>query len=181
MMRMAGDLQVDSLLHCLLKVDRLVIENDDGKRTIGSPHQSGQFFPRAEKRTAGQVVSPDEYEANLEGFVTALKDQGSKVILMTPNPLRWTDKLKNLYGKPPYDPDDPDGFNLLLTDYAERVRQIAARQDVPLVDSFRLFHEDEEHTVDQLLLDGMHPNDAGHAIEADALLEIIREMFPAEG
>ncbi|MCD6362001.1 MAG: exo-alpha-sialidase [Armatimonadetes bacterium] len=125
-------------------------------------------------------VPIDEYEADLERFVTTLQERGSKVILMTPNPLRWTDKLKQLYGKPPYDPDDPDGFSFLLKDYAERVRGIAARRDVPLVDSFKLFQEDEQHPVDQLLLDGMHPNDAGHAIEADELLKIIRKMFPDE-
>lgn len=125
-------------------------------------------------------VPIDDYEANIEGFVTALKERGSRVILMTPNPLRWTHKLKELYGKPPYDADDPDGFNLLLTDYAERVQQLAARNEVPLVDSFTLFAEDEQHTVDELLLDGMHPNDAGHAIEADALLKLIRDIFPAQ-
>jgi lysophospholipase L1-like esterase len=35
--------------------------------------------------------------------------------------------------------------------------------------------------VDALLSDGMHPNDAGHALEADALLPIIREMFDLPG
>jgi lysophospholipase L1-like esterase len=125
-------------------------------------------------------VPIDDYEANLEGFVTTLKERGAKVILMTPNPLRWTEKLKELYGRPPYDAEDPDGFSFLLRTYTERVRQIAARNDVPLVDTFTLFYEDEQHTVDELLLDGMHPNDAGHAIEADALLKLIREMFPVQ-
>jgi lysophospholipase L1-like esterase len=124
-----------------------------------------------------------EYEQRLKQFVTAIKGQGGKVILMTPNPLRWTDKLKELYGKPPYDPEDPDGFSFLLKDYAERMREVAEHNGVPLVDSFRLFNEYgqvEGQSVDDLLLDGMHPNNAGHAIEADALLAIIREMAPAD-
>ena len=128
-------------------------------------------------------VPIDEYERRLEQFVTAIKAQGAKVILMTPNPLRWTDKLKELYGKPPYDADDPQGFSFLLKDYAGRVRKVAARNDVPLVDSFRLFTEygqAEGQSVDDLLLDGMHPNAAGHALEADELLKLIRKMFPAE-
>ena len=128
-------------------------------------------------------VPIDEYERRLEEFVTAIEARGATVVLMTPNPLRWTDRLKALYGKPPYDADDPDGFNLLLRDYAERVRRVAARNGVPLVDSFRLFTEygrGEGRSVDDLLLDGMHPNDAGHALEADALLEVIRATFPAE-
>jgi lysophospholipase L1-like esterase len=129
-------------------------------------------------------VPIDEYQRNLEQFVTAIRAQGGKVILMTPNPLRWTEKLKPLYGKPPYDPNDPDGFSFLLKDYAKRMQEVAARNDVPLVDSFRLFSEygrADGQSVDDLLLDGMHPNDRGHGIEADALLERIRALFPAGG
>jgi len=125
-----------------------------------------------------------DYERNLEHLVTTLKDRGSKVILMTPTPLRWTDKLKELYGKPPYDPGDPDGFSFLLKEYAERCRQVAARQGVPLADSFRAFQEYGEvegQAVDDLLLDGMHPNDLGHEIEADLLLEQIRALFERPG
>ena len=36
----------------------------------------------------------------------------------------------------------------------------------------------EGRSIDGLLLDGMHPNEAGHAIEAEALLEVIRREFP---
>ncbi len=125
-------------------------------------------------------VPIEEYERNLEYFVEALKGRGTKVILMTPNPLRWTEKLKGLYGKPPYNPEDPDGFNFLLQEYAERVRRVAARHDVPLVDTYRVFQqfgEVEGQSVDDLLLDGMHPNDRGHEIEADLLLKRIRAMF----
>lgn len=127
-------------------------------------------------------VPIDEYEQRLEEFVKRIRAAGSKVILMTPNPLRWTDKLKDMYGKPPYEPDDPDGFSFLLKDYAERMRQVAARNEVPLVDGFRMFMDfgkGEGKSVDDLLLDGMHPNDTGHAIEADALLDEIGRMFPA--
>ncbi len=127
-------------------------------------------------------VPIDEYERNLEEFVKRIQVQGGKVILMTPNPVRWTDKLQELYGKPPYKPDDPEGFSFLLKDYAERMRQVAARNNVPLVDSFQMFTDygrAEGRSVDDLLLDGMHPNDTGHAIEADALLEAIGKLFPA--
>ena len=126
-------------------------------------------------------VPIDEYQRRLAEFVTAIKGRGGKVILMTPNPLRWTGKLKKMYGKPPYKPNDPDGFSFLLKDYAQRMRKVAADNGVPLVDSFRLFTEygqAEGQSVDDLLLDGMHPNKVGHAIEADALVKVIREMFP---
>ena len=119
-------------------------------------------------------VSIDDYDANLTHFVTSLQAQGARVILMTPNPLRWTDALRDMYGKPPYEPEDPDGFNLLLRDYAQRARDVAEHTGATLVDSFAAFEEHgqvEGQTVDELLLDGMHPNSQGQAIEAELLIE----------
>ena len=128
-------------------------------------------------------VPIEDYERNLEGFVTALTERGCAVIIMTSNPLRWTDKLRETYGKPPYDPDDPEGFNLLLPGYVERARQVAARHELPLVDSFRAFTEygqAEGQSTDDLLLDGMHPSARGHEIEAEMLLQQIRAMMDAQ-
>lgn len=121
-------------------------------------------------------VTIEEYEANLQYFAETLRERGARVILMTPNPLRWTDALREMYGKPPYDPEDPDGFNRFLRDYAKRVRAVAARTGATLVDAFAVFEahgQVEGHTVDDLLLDGMHPNSTGQALEAELLLEAI--------
>ncbi|MGD9495537.1 MAG: exo-alpha-sialidase [Armatimonadota bacterium] len=121
-------------------------------------------------------VAIDEYEANLQYFAETLQARGARVILMTPNPLRWTDALREMYGKPPYAPEDPDGFNLLLRDYAERVRAVAGRTGATLVDAFAAFEaygRAEGHTIDDLLLDGMHPNSTGQALEAELLLDAI--------
>jgi lysophospholipase L1-like esterase len=121
----------------------------------------------------------EEYEANLQHFTEALQAQGARVILMTPNPLRWNEKLLGLYGEPPYDPEDPDGFNAFLRDYAQRVRDVADRTGAALVDSFAAFQAHgavEGQLVDDLLLDGMHPNSAGHALEAEMLLDVIRPI-----
>ncbi|MFA6245210.1 MAG: exo-alpha-sialidase, partial [Candidatus Hydrogenedentales bacterium] len=53
-----------------------------------------------------------EFEANLLYFVRTLKERGAKPILMTPNPMAWTAELREMYGKPPYLPKQPDGFNV---------------------------------------------------------------------
>jgi len=119
-------------------------------------------------------ISLEQYRQNLTQMVDTLKASGIAVVLMTPNPLRWSDKTKELYGKPPYDPNDPDGFNLLLKDYAAAVREIAKEKGVPLVDVWAAFHEKaagREGGMDSLLLDGMHPNQDGQRIMADLLLE----------
>lgn len=130
-------------------------------------------------RNASEPRVPiDEYEANIEQFVTMLQQQGTRVILMTPTPLRWTSTLRELYGKPPYDPEDPDGFNVILRDYVERVREVARRTGATLVDSFAAFEQYgavEGQSVDDLLLDGMHPNSEGHSLEAELLMKAIEQ------
>ena len=124
-------------------------------------------------------VPIDVYEANLKRFAETLQQRGATVIFMTPNPLRWTDRLREMYGKPPYDPADPDGFNVTLRDYTQRMRDVAASTGATLIDTFALFEQHgqaEGQSVDDLLLDGMHPNSAGHTLEAERLLEQIRPI-----
>ncbi len=124
-------------------------------------------------------VSRDEYEANLTYIVTVLGERGCQVILMTPNPGRWSEEILDRYGREPYDITDPWGFNQLNTLYAESVRQVGRRHDVPVVDIYRCYEEYDtvsDQSADDLLLDGLHPNSAGHQIVADLLASAIGEL-----
>lgn len=126
-------------------------------------------------------VSPQRYEENLQHFVRTLQQHGAEVILMTAGMFRWTPKLKELYGKAPYDPNDPDGFNLKLREYAAIVRRVAREQEAALVDVFAAherFDAVEGQSVDDLFLDGMHPNDAGHQLVAELLTPQVRKLLP---
>lgn len=124
-------------------------------------------------------VSREDYEANLRYFITMLQARSARVILMTPNALCWTDRLREVYAKPPYRPEDPDGFNVTLRDYAAIVRRVAASAAVPLVDVLAAYDrrlETPGHARTDLLLDGMHPNADGQRLVAGLLLEQIRKM-----
>lgn len=121
-------------------------------------------------------VPLEQFEANLRGIVQTLRARSAKVILMTPNPLRWTLRLRELYHRPPYDLTVKDGMNVRLRDYAETVRRIARTEKVGLVDIFNAFADWDtraEGSIDALLLDGMHPNEQGHRLVADLLGEKI--------
>ena len=123
-------------------------------------------------------VAKQRYAENLSHFVKTLKARNVKVILMAPPPFRWTAKLKQLYGKPPYDVNDPWGFSAKLAEYCDVVRAVAAEEGVPLVDAFKAFQEYDRvdgQSVDDLLLDGMHPNDKGHAVIAELLAPLVQE------
>ena len=128
-------------------------------------------------------VSLEEYETNLRQFVDTLADDNVAVILMTPNPLRWNAKMLELYGKPPYDSDDELGFTAFLKLYAEKVRELAREKELPLVDVYQLFEthgSEPEQSVNDLLLDGIHPNDRGQRIVAEALLPLVKAAVSPE-
>ncbi|WP_395742307.1 exo-alpha-sialidase [Prosthecobacter sp.] len=122
-----------------------------------------------------------EYLDNLRRMSEAAQQQGAKVILMTTNPLRWTPKLKELYGKPPYDPAAEDGFDsATLAGYNDALRKLAAELKVPLVDvraAYPDFAARHKTTVERMLLDGMHPGDLGQQLVAELLLPAIREVL----
>ncbi len=125
-------------------------------------------------------VSLADYEANLRWMIASLREHGAAPILMTTNPARWTPVLKERYGKPPYRPDEVDGFETpALVHYNETVRKIASDLHVPLVDVRAAYDARVKtgETIDPLLLDGMHPNDRGHQLVADLLLPVLREQL----
>jgi lysophospholipase L1-like esterase len=124
-------------------------------------------------------VSLETFVSNYRAMVTAAQKQGAKVILMTTNPLRWTSKLRELYGKPPYHAEVEDGFESLnLTSYNEALRKLAAELHVPLVDvhaAYPAFAAKHQTTIDDMLSDGMHPGDLGHQLVAELLVPVIRD------
>lgn len=126
----------------------------------------------------------ERYEANLRHFVQTLKSKNTCVVLMTSNPLRWTPKLKDMYGKPPYQLENVDGFNAPLLPYCEATRRVALEEGAELLDMQQVFVEQAKKrgvTVESLLSDGMHPNDDGHRIEADLLRERILALAKTHG
>ncbi len=129
--------------------------------------------------TTTPQVSREEYETNLAYFVLTLRERGCQVILMTSNPGRWSQAMLEAFGRAPYDTGDPWGFNLLNAGYAETVRQVGRRHNVPVVDIYRRYEEYDAvagQSADDLLLDGLHPNTAGQALVADLLADAVSEI-----
>ena len=130
-------------------------------------------------------VPVERFEENLRWMVGQVKSAGLPVVLMTSAPIRWTDTLRKLYGKPPYDVSKPEGFEqAALVPFNAVIRRLAAELTVPVVDVFTLFGthaEKEGEPVASLLVPtGISAvNDKGHALIAEALLPVIRrELEP---
>jgi len=116
------------------------------------------------------------YRENLEYFINNLKEKNIKIILMTPNPLRWTDELKLICGQEPFNINDPKGLNLYVEKFAQVVRDVAKKQGITFVDIYNIFENSESNNkvkVCDLLLDGIHPNEKAHKIIADSLFKTI--------
>lgn len=114
-------------------------------------------------------------------MIDAIRNQNGDVILMTPNRLAWAKTTRELYNKPPYLPDDPEGFNVVLNTYVQGLRELAARKKVMLVDvnaAYEKYPTESGQPYSRLLGDGMHPNDKGHQLVHDLLLAKINEPVP---
>jgi len=128
-------------------------------------------------------VSLQNYEQNLYSMVDSLQSRGVHVVLLTPNPVAWTDELKALYNKLPYRTTEPDGWNTLLKDYAGTVHHVARTRHVPLVDIYQMFQQygaGPERNLNDLMVDGMHPNSTGHSMIAEKLAAVLPTFLVSE-
>ena len=119
-------------------------------------------------------VSQTDYIANLQSMVTRLKERNIAVILMTPNRMYWSPLLLERYDHAPYEGSNPESFNELhIDDYAAGVRELAAENNVPLVDINQAYLDSGDPR--QFLLERcmQHPNDAGHKLVADLLAPVV--------
>jgi len=125
-------------------------------------------------------VALEDYAMNLRNFVDAIHGKKASAVLMTPNQVRWTPDLVELYGRPPYQVSEVLGFTFILETYATAVRDVATEKHVPLVDIYTLYEEWECRNAEScsaFLLDGIHPNSSGHQLVATKLADIIGSIF----
>lgn len=105
-----------------------------------------------------------DYFANLLYIVTELTDDGADIILMTPNR--------------PHTPLEKWRFERTLQ-YVNEVRRLAIETGTVLLDvwdAYTEFDAVEEQSLDDLLLDSVHPNDAGHELVAELLAPQIERI-----
>jgi lysophospholipase L1-like esterase len=110
-------------------------------------------------------IPKEHYRANLQYMIRTLRDREIRVILMTPN------AIASQY---------EDWRYQRSSEYAGIVRNIALEEDIPLIDQWRIFEDYasvEGHEIEDLLLDGMHPNDQWHEELSTLLKDIIIEQL----
>lgn len=106
------------------------------------------------------VVPPDAFERNIDHFAKALRERGIAVVLATPSPMLDADQ------------PDPWAASAPLARYVAAVQSIADRRDLGLIDVYTYYREfvvDARQAL-ELIPDGRHPGDRGHAVLADLLV-----------
>ena len=117
-------------------------------------------------------VSKEKYVENIKVMVDELLKRKIIPVLMTTQPMVMTENLEPLYNFPPY---SERGFNFILLEYLQALRNIAKEKSVDLIDIFKIF-QDKYKTDDELkkvLPDGMHPGEEGQTL----IFNAIRELF----
>lgn len=115
----------------------------------------------------------EQYRQNLHTIVARLRDAGAKPILMTSIPLCHTHQHAT---RSPYSEQGP---NYKLTEYVAACRQVAAAENLPLVDNFAAWAEAAFLGADlpALTTDGCHPNPAGHEFLAYTIYPVLARLL----
>lgn len=113
-----------------------------------------------EGRHGRSRIPAREYRQNLRVFQEKVAIQGGRTIFLGPNPLgeRYAAYRNHRMGR-----------------YMRISRRVARSTHSDWLNTRKLFRRTAgEGGIDRLLMDGMHPNDAGHEIIANAILDKIQ-------
>lgn len=110
----------------------------------------------------------EKFKEHLGFFIEKIQAAKGNAILMTPNPLG---KKFELYRYKQ------------LKKYRNACLSVAKKHNTEVVDTWKIFRRQtgvEKKGIDGLLMDGMHPNDKGHALMAHAVEQIILQKLSHE-
>ncbi len=166
----------------LLRLDRDVFSHHP--RIVTVQFGINDSWIDADEGATGPEVTRAEYRNNLRAIIAAARAHRARVVLMTPNPMRWADPyyLKVFREHPGLlDEEQPRGIDRLLDQYAQDVRDLAREQRVPLVDvlaAYEAYGRTPGHSVSELLIaDGFHPNEQGQQLVCTLLTRQLSVML----
>ena len=128
----------------------------------------------------GRVPLPD-FKNNLIRFVREARDRGLKPVLVTPLAMisyrycQWVSRGRNAAAILHYLRDDPESIGRWQEKYADAVREAAVGEGCPLLDLRAALIKRLDYPS-LFCEDGIHPNENGHAVMAEILMEQCEKM-----
>ncbi|HNX11103.1 MAG TPA: SGNH/GDSL hydrolase family protein [bacterium] len=100
-------------------------------------------------------VEIDDFEKNLESVIGQAKKFGGKIFILNISPV---DESQASH------PENKDNsrFNKYVDSYNDRIKALAAREDIQFIDINAAFRGHDYLSL--LCEDGLHPNDSGHEV-----------------
>jgi lysophospholipase L1-like esterase len=118
------------------------------------------------------AATPAEYQANILMLIDRIVSIGATPIMASPTP-RFDGQMASAGGAAALSTTD---YGNLMGPYVEALKLAADRCRVAWIDLHRQFLAAGD--VSELVPDGIHPNEAGHALIAEILCEELRLMLP---
>jgi len=125
-------------------------------------NDAGYYRPDTDSMADTPRVSAEGFKNNLEAMIEAIQRINAKPVLVTPVPMNSAYAHK---GFPAY---VENGLNYLVDEYADIIRDLSARHNLPLIDVHKVFSADSKTA--KSVPDGIHPNKCGHRFIADIFL-----------
>lgn len=113
-------------------------------------------------------VPVDTYVQTMRAMIVRAQKEGMRVILVIENPLDDTLYFTR-HDAAVFEPYG--GANAYYEQYVHAARDLAEEYDLVYADLYRIFMEQEDYTA--LLSDGVHPNEEGYKLYADALTDAL--------
>ena len=126
-------------------------------------NDAGYYRPATDSMADTPRVTAEDFRSNLEVIIKAVQKIRAKPVLVTPVP------MNPFYAHKDFPAYLENGLNYLVDEYADIIRDLASRDNLPLIDVHRAFSADPG--TDRLVPDGIHPNKAGHRFIADIFME----------
>ncbi len=126
-------------------------------------NDAGYYRPATDSMADTPRVTAKDFRSNMKAIVGAVQQIGAKPVLVTPVP------MNSAYAHKDYPAYVENGLNYLVDEYADIIRELSARSNLPLIDVHRPFSDDPE--TDKLVPDGIHPNKPGHRFIADIFVQ----------
>ena len=113
--------------------------------------------------THEEIVSEEQFESNYMGIVKALKECGTKIILVEPFVLDVKDKRR---------------FRPYLNTYIAVIRGIARKEELPLVPLDEIFNGvSQDIKPEEFAGDGVHPTHRGCRYIADLIIKELKKLL----
>lgn len=117
-------------------------------------NDAGYYRPVTDSMADTPRVLPVDFERNLEIIVQTIQNGGAKPVLVTPVP------MNNAYAHKDFPAYVENGLNYLVDRYADIIRDLSIKMNIPLIDVHKAFSADPK--TESFVPDGIHPNKEGH-------------------